>query len=673
MSNFNNFISTLAASSSSTRLAANTNVNASTTASTIPQDALPLFSTAKLDYRKLYIDLAIAALIFILFIIGVLVDVFSNPLSRSFRYRFTRTVNWIVLGWGKAVQTMSRLSFYALATTGGSSYLQLNMMEYSIINSLGLWIMPIALLINGWIVDKYRERTSFQWALAGHTLWNLGFALICYLCVSTPGSMVLKVSCFIYYPITSYFQSISEIVINKNNALWYDKNERGIIAGIFTLCLSVGYLLGFAGNSVIVQLSQSAAVLFLVNAFLLLGSDILVFLLLKEDNTADLVRENNMIEVIEKDEQIQIEMAVKEYVEIAKSHEHSKEEEEVMKQKLVQQELDHEKHREAQARHLLPSSTESSSTPDTQTAQLIVEEEVNDEKQRQEDLENGVPLSATIISNPIPIAAVTSSKMMTSHNDNVNLVHGHHHQNLQKQINEQQSSTNYQLLSTSDEEEMAKKTPAESTESYTSEPMKSWRDIVFTVDFVLISVCFCLIGFIRDSFFVFLNQFLQVRFKINVGSVLQLLAFCSLTLGTAAAAFVSATFNMVFKHNNFFNGFMCFSMAAISFVVFAYSTNISITIIVTGSATTMLVAVLGIRRVLSMTLGGYHMTGVITGILGAVTFFGGGLGSIISHIIIKQFGNIAWAYSLTIVSMIGSLLFLVGSMRANELKHLFNL
>lgn len=53
-------------------------------------------------------DILIAAFVLTLFFLGVIIDVVNNPLKKSFRYRFTRTLNWIVLGWGKAIQTMTR-------------------------------------------------------------------------------------------------------------------------------------------------------------------------------------------------------------------------------------------------------------------------------------------------------------------------------------------------------------------------------------------------------------------------------------------------------------------------------------------------------------------------------------------------------------------------------------
>lgn len=80
---------------------------------------------------------------------------------------------------------------------------------------------------------------------------------------------------------------------------------------------------------------------------------------------------------------------------------------------------------------------------------------------------------------------------------------------------------------------------------------------------------------------------------------------------------MSAGFNQLFQDNNSINGVVCFLLAGACYLVFGLSQNIWLTIVVIGAATTFILAVLGIRRILSMTLGGYSLSGLVTGVLGA--------------------------------------------------------
>lgn len=120
---------------------------------------------------KRIVDTSVAVLVLMFFFLGILIDVIHNPMKRSFRYRFTRTLNWIVMGWAKAFQTMVnffiflhvallgkvnyfllsyqflRYTFYSLSTKDGSSFLNLTTSQYAIVTGLGLWSMPISLLV----------------------------------------------------------------------------------------------------------------------------------------------------------------------------------------------------------------------------------------------------------------------------------------------------------------------------------------------------------------------------------------------------------------------------------------------------------------------------------------------------------------------------------------------
>lgn len=58
-----------------------------------------------------------------------------------------------------------------------------------------------------------------------------------------------------------------------------------------------------------------------------------------------------------------------------------------------------------------------------------------------------------------------------------------------------------------------------------ADPDITWQSIMLNVDFILVCSCFCLIGMLRDGFFVWLNQYLQVKFNVQIGSAEQLLAF----------------------------------------------------------------------------------------------------------------------------------------------------
>lgn len=469
--------------------------------------------------------------------------------------------------------------------------------------------MPVALLFNGWVVDKLQEQKAFLIGLAGHIIWNIVFAAICYY---YQGTTFLTVCAFIYYPVTCYFQSFSEIVINKNNALWYDKDERGIIAGVFTLCLAIGYLLGFAGNSVIVEVTQSAAVLFLTCSVLLSLSFFSVAFCLTEDHKDILAAEEKMrlagkISVIE--EGIQGEEAKKQVEEKFAEQAKKRQENQAPTSPIVnatvipqEQQQEHKAVISQTGEETIGNIKVFVGDVGSDGVHHPTKQQIEEEDQRQDDIAHGAKPAATLISNP--------------------------------------------------------------------EELQTWRDVVFTIDFLLICLCFCIIGLIRDGFFVWLNQYLQYRFNLKIGSVFQLLTFSSLTIGSALSAFVSAAFNSIFKDNNFSNGFVCFGLATLFYLIFGASTNIWVTILATGSATTMILAVLGIRRILSMTLGGYGMTGMITGILGAATFLGGGIGSIFSQIIISYMGYIVWGYSLCLVSVMGAVLFIVGAIRAREFHHI---
>lgn len=150
------------------------------------------------------------------------------------------------------------------------------------------------------------------------------------------------------------------------------------------------------------------------------------------------------------------------------------------------------------------------------------------------------------------------------------------------------------------------------------EPKKqTWQDIVLNIDFLVISICFGFIGMLRDGFFVWLNPYLQARFKVAIGSTTQLIAFAALTVGTALSAFVSAGFNEIFKDNNSLNGLTCFALSFLCYLLFGLTNNVVVTIIAIGCGTTFVLAIIGIRRIMSMTVGGYELSGFVTGVLGA--------------------------------------------------------
>lgn len=100
--------------------------------------------------------------------------------------------------------------------------------------------MPLALIFNGYVipnlltikrylVDKFCERRSMIAGLLGHAILNLAFCIVCFVAKNT---MFLTIVTFFFFPLTCYFQTFSEIVINKNNSAWYGKDERGMIAGM---------------------------------------------------------------------------------------------------------------------------------------------------------------------------------------------------------------------------------------------------------------------------------------------------------------------------------------------------------------------------------------------------------------------------------------------------------
>lgn len=104
------------------------------------------------------VDVSVALLVLIFFAIGVIVDMVHNPMQRSYHYRKTRTLNWVVLGFSKAVQTsmimvrvtnlVARYTLFALATVQGSTFLHLSAQQcvFKIVTTIDM---------HGWLVLEF--------------------------------------------------------------------------------------------------------------------------------------------------------------------------------------------------------------------------------------------------------------------------------------------------------------------------------------------------------------------------------------------------------------------------------------------------------------------------------------------------------------------------------------
>lgn len=113
-----------------------------------------------------------------------------------------------------------------------------------------------------------------------------------------------------------------------------------------------------------------------------------------------------------------------------------------------------------------------------------------------------------------------------------------------------------------------------------------------------------------------MNTFLQQVFAITNGGIWQVICFSGLTIGTSISAFVSVKITQIFHENPSASGMFSSWMITLAAIIFTASSYPPITFIALTFFTIFAIAVFGIRRVLSASIGGYTHAGMVTGVLG---------------------------------------------------------
>lgn len=209
-----------------------------------------------------------------------------KPVDKAFFSR--RSFNWIILGLTYAFFYMGRYNFAsghpAIAEVFGWSYT-----DYGSIVSGSLIIYGLSVFFNGPLCDKIGGRLTILIGAAGAAIFNLLFGLT-YLFVTSPAiinhttntvispailshgvaaSTVISMMTIIWM-LNNYFQSFGALSVVKVNVAWFKVEERGKLAGLFSICIQLGRFLGTFGCSALLFLLPWQYIFWIPSALLAL-------------------------------------------------------------------------------------------------------------------------------------------------------------------------------------------------------------------------------------------------------------------------------------------------------------------------------------------------------------------------------------------------------------------
>lgn len=203
---------------------------------------------------KTFINVIVNMMVFIMFGYAIYVDLKSNPhLKYKFSWRCKRAAVWVVMGLNYAVQVGTRYSLTTFNTDEGRAQINITTSMFGILTSVSLWVYAFAMLFNGVLIDKYGGRIVYCVGMVIHTVVNLSFGIYCHFMWQKASSLPDSALPFVafYYSATNYLQTLGALVPMKVTTNWYRKEERGVISGLYGICLAAGYLISFAGNGAI--------------------------------------------------------------------------------------------------------------------------------------------------------------------------------------------------------------------------------------------------------------------------------------------------------------------------------------------------------------------------------------------------------------------------------------
>ncbi|KAK2952271.1 putative MFS transporter [Blattamonas nauphoetae] len=184
-----------------------------------------------------------------LVVFACVMDLIHNrkpPNKYPFKFKFTRFINWFIIGMAYACTYFGRYNMSLLNTSDVHDMLGVSASEFGLVLTIAYIFYAVFVTVNGTFVDRMGGKRAMMIGTLGSSTMNLLMGIYVYFTnIKGKANIAILAS---MYSINDFFQTFCTTAICKVGVSWYHITERGLFSGLFGIIISFGFFLAFQVN-----------------------------------------------------------------------------------------------------------------------------------------------------------------------------------------------------------------------------------------------------------------------------------------------------------------------------------------------------------------------------------------------------------------------------------------